>query len=220
MSRETADTTHFSSMFDRGMPLVFFDRVCEQIKTHQVVVDDFSGAMEATEHLITQGCQRIAHLAGPTHLNIGKKRIEGYKAALTKHGLPVHPEYIIDCSQGTVDEGLATTQKLLALPNPPDAIFANNDIAGLGAMKGIKANGLKIPEDIAVVGFSDWQFSSMTEPALSSVLQPGFEMGQEAAKLLIEMIEMDDNEPLVPEIKMLKTKLIQRASSMKAIEVR
>jgi LacI family transcriptional regulator len=197
--------------------MVFFDRVYENANSSMVIVDDLSGAKEATQHLIDQGCKRIAHLEGPPNLGITKQRLEGYLEALKDNKVPVQKDLVVSCPLGTIEEGKAATQQLLKMSNPPDAIFATNDPAAMGAMQAIKEAGLKIPKDIAVVGFSNWFFSALLEPPLTSVDQPGFEMGQEAAKLLIRQIEYKskDNEDPEPERKVLKTRLIVRESSLK-----
>jgi LacI family transcriptional regulator len=124
----------------------------------------------------------------------------------------------MSCPLGKIEEGKAATEKLLQMQNRPDAIFATNDPAAMGAMQAIKEAGLKIPQDIAVVGFSNWFFSALLDPPLTSVDQPGFEMGQEAAKLLIRQIEVKskDNTDPTPETKLLKTRLIVRDSSLKS----
>ena len=182
-----------------------------------VIVDDLSGAKQATQHLIVQGWKTIAHLEGPPNLGITKQRLEGYVQALNEANVPVLKELIVSCPLGTIEEGKSATEQLLKMSNPPDAIFATNDPAAMGAMQAIKEAGLKIPKDIAVVGFSNWFFSALLDPALTSVDQPGFEMGQEAAKLLIRQIEFKskDNLDPVPERKILKTRLIVRDSSLK-----
>jgi LacI family transcriptional regulator len=124
----------------------------------------------------------------------------------------------MECPLGTIEEGKKATEKLLAMAQPPDAIFATNDPAAMGAMQAIKEAGLKIPKDIAVVGFSNWFFSALLEPPLTSVDQPGFEMGQEAAKLLIRQIEVrtkNNDAEVLAETKILKTRLVIRESSLK-----
>lgn len=216
MSRETSTFDHIEATIAKGVPLVFFDRVYDTDTTSKVIVDDLSGAKEATLHLIEQGCKRIAHLEGPPNLGITKQRLEGYTEALNENNIPVIQELIMPCPLGSIEEGKAATEILLKMAQPPDAIFATNDPAAMGAMQAIKEAGLKIPQDIAVVGFSNWFFSGMLEPPLTSVDQPGFEMGQEAAKLLIRQIEVKskDNDP-IPETKILKTRLIVRDSSLK-----
>lgn len=216
LSKETMDYSHFQSLHSRGIPLVFYDRVCDPIECSKVIVDDFDAGYMATKHLIDQGYKRIAHLAGPESLNMFRQRLDGYKKALTDHGLEIREEYIKQ-ENASEDEDLAKelTQQLLKLKEIPDAIFANNDIAALGAMITIKDHGLKIPDDIGIVGFSNWRFTSLTEPTITTVSQPGFEMGQEAARLLIEAIEADDNDTITAVTKVLKTDLVVRGSSVR-----
>lgn len=216
ISRETTNYDHIESTINKGVPIVFFDRVYENPQLSKVLVDDFEGAKDATLHLIDQGCKRIAHLEGPPNLAISTQRLEGYLAALKQHNIPVNKDLIVPCPFGSIEEGRLATEKLLKLKNRPDAVFASNDPAAMGSMQAIKGAGLSIPKDVAVVGFSNWLFSSMMDPPLSSVDQPGFEMGQEAARLLIRHIDMKEDEAEIePETKVLKTKLIVRASSLK-----
>lgn len=217
ISRETVDFEHIENILSKGMPIVFFDRIYDTPGSSKVIVDDKVGAKEATLHLIEQGCKRIAHLEGPPNLHISKQRLEGYKEALSEAGLPFEESLVALCPKGTTEEGKLATEKLLSLKTKPDAIFASNDPAAMGAMQAIRQAGLKIPKDIAIVGFSNWQLSSLMEPPLSSVDQPGYEMGQEAARILIRHIELKSKkkpEP-VPEVKLLKTRLIVRESSVK-----
>lgn len=217
LSRETTNFDHIEAMIAKGVSIVFFDRVYDNKNTSKVIVDDFSGAKEATLHLIDQGCKRIAHLEGPPNLEITKQRLEGYLEALKERNMPIDTNLIVSCPQGTIEEGRKATEKLLSMSPLPDGLFSTNDPAAMGAMQAIKGKGLNIPNDIAVVGFSNWLFCSLMDPPLSSVDQPGFEMGQEAAKLLIRQIEMktkQDTEPQ-PETKELKTRLVIRESSIK-----
>lgn len=217
LSRETNAYDHIDNILAKGVPMVFFDRVYNTINSSKVIVDDLSGAKDATQHLIDQGCKRIAHIEGPPNLDITKQRLEGYLEVLKENKIPVDQELIVSCPSGTIEEGKSATEKLLKLGNRPDAIFATNDPAAMGAMQAIKEAGLSIPNDIAVVGFSNWIFSALLDPSLSSVDQPGFEMGQEAAKLLIRQIgvKSKDNTEPTPETKVLKTRLIVRDSSVK-----
>lgn len=212
LSKTTTDFTHFREIYDRGVPIVFFDRICEELNTSRVMVDDYYGAFQATEHLIEMDSKRIAHLSGPETLLISKNRLQGYKDALIKHDLEIDEQLIRRSGTVDYDEGRNVTQDLLKLENPPDAIFANNDMTAIGAMAAIKENALKIPDDVAVVGFSDWLMASMVEPSLSSVSQPGFEMGQIAARMFIEQIESKD-ENFAPKTKIFPTHLIIRDSS-------
>jgi LacI family transcriptional regulator len=217
ISRETTNFDHIESTLAKGVPMVFFDRVYDTPTSSKVIVDDFAGAKEATLHLIEQGYKRIAHLEGPPNLEISLQRLKGYEEALRESNHPYLEELVVTCPYGSIEEGRRATEELLRLKNPPDAIFASNDPAAMGAMQAIKEKGLKIPDNVAVVGFSNWFFSAMMDPPLTSVDQPGFEMGQEAAKLLIRQIEKKnkDEGELMPETKILKTRLIVRASSVK-----
>ncbi len=215
VARDTKNYDHFTNLIERNMPLVFFDRVIEEVNASKVIVDDEQGAYEATQHLIEQGYKRIAHLAGPLNLIISKNRLNGYKAAIADNKYLSDDSIVKTCGLGTYEEAEQITYELLDARVPPDAIFANNDVAAYGAMTAIKNRNLHIPEDIAIVGFSNWRFSGLIKPALSSVTQPGFRMGQEATKLLMKQIEMTDEEQLVTETVTLKTNLLIRESSMK-----
>lgn len=213
LSRETENYEHFEEIYDKGIPIVFFDRICEKLDTSRVIVDDFDGAFKAVEHLISIGCKRIAHLAGPEKLLISKYRLNGYLEALKKHQIAIDEQLIIHYKEGTREEGQNYTQRLIHLSHPPDGIFAHNDVVAIGSIQALKSHGLNVPEDIAVVGFSNWEFSSYTDPTVSSVSQPGYEMGMEAARLFIN--QMKEKEDYKSETKVLKTELIIRASSMR-----
>ncbi|MBS1489280.1 MAG: LacI family DNA-binding transcriptional regulator [Bacteroidetes bacterium] len=215
LSRETINFDHIESLISKGVPIVFYDRMYDSPHTSKVIVDDYAGAKEAVLHLIDQGWKKIAHLMAAPNLKISTDRLKGYEDAMQESGLKSNKEWVVECHSGTFEEGKRATKKLLALPNPPDAIFANNDPMAMGAMMAIKDKGLKIPNDIAVVGFSNWFFGELLEPSLTTVDQPGFEMGQEAARLLIKQIESKDKDHLQHETKILKTKLVVRHSSLK-----
>jgi LacI family transcriptional regulator len=217
LSRETTNFDHIESIISKGVPIVLYDRFYSNPNLSKVIVDDYVGAKEAVLHLIEQGCKRIAHLEGAPNLIISKDRLRGYQDALSESNLEIRETYTIVCPNNSFEEGQRAAQKLLALPHPPDAIFASNDPMAMGAILAVKEKGLSIPADVAVVGFSNYFFAQITDPSLTSVDQPGFEMGQEAARLLIRQIEVKDKdqEDLVPETKVLKTKLIVRNSSLR-----
>lgn len=217
ISRETNHYEHIESILSKDVPVVFFDRSYDNPNTSKVLVDDYEGAYEAVKHLIEQGCKRIAHLEMAPGLAIAEDRKRGYVDALKDHNLPVDEKLTIICPSGSLEDGQRAAEQLLSLKNLPDSIFANNDLLAFGAMQVIKKRGLKIPDDIAIVGYSNWFFSALMDPPLSSVHQPGFEMGMEAARLLISQIEMKEKgeSEVVPEKKILKTHLVIRESSMK-----
>jgi LacI family transcriptional regulator, repressor for deo operon, udp, cdd, tsx, nupC, and nupG len=213
LSKETTDIEHLRNLQRKGIPLVMFNRVSAELDVSKVVVNDREGAFQAVEHLILAGYKRIAHLAGPKNLLISQNRLNGYLDALKVYQLPVEEELIAgyDLSKGQARVAL---MKLLDLPQLPDAIFCINDPTAIEVMQILKVRGIKIPDDIALVGFSDDPSSSLVEPALTTVAQPVVEMGQVAAQMLIAQIQ-EAPEKFVPETRVLKTKLIVRRSSVK-----
>lgn len=216
LSRETRNFDHIESIISKGVPVVFYDRMYNNPNTSKVIVDDYVGAKEAVEHLIEQGYKRIAHLEGAPGLILSEDRRRGYSDALKEHKMEINESMIEECPSGSQEDGNRATKKLLSMTDPPDAIFTNNDPMAIGAMLAIKERGLRIPQDVGLVGFSNWSYGTLIEPSLTTVDQPGFEMGQEAARLLIRQIEAGDKdqEPQ-PETKILKTKLIIRDSSIR-----
>ncbi len=215
LSDGTSSFEHLNEFLEHNIPLVMFDKVCEELNVSKVIVDDYVGAFEAVEHLILQGKRRIALIRGPLISSTNKLRAKGYFDALQKHGIQVNEAYVMESGKGaTLEEGSRISIQLLDLPEPPDAIFSVADAAAIGALNTVKRLGKKVPEDIAVVGFSNWEMASVVEPPLSSVYQPGYEMGQVSARLLLEQIEALQNEQeIIPVTKTLPTRLIVRASS-------
>jgi LacI family transcriptional regulator len=209
LSKETQNFEHLKIFQRKGIPIVFFNRVCEDMEAPKVTVDDYQGAFNAIEYLIKSGRKRIAHLAGPHTLALSRKRLNGYKDALTKHQIPIDNELIISYDL-SLDKVHIYVKHLLDLPNPPDALFAINDPTAIRAIQVIKAKGLTIPKDIAVIGFSNDFAGEIMEPSLTTVSQPLQEMGMEAVQILIDQIEKDSIKPVFKE---LKTKLIIRNSA-------
>lgn len=215
VSRETTNFDHFTSVFERGMPMVFFDRVADKLDTSRIIVDDADGAYQATNHLIEQGCKNIAHIGGPDNLLITKKRADGYIKALGDHNAIVDPGFIKYSNLGGIEESKEITSKWLKSKKKPDGIFCSNDLAAVGALQAARELNVKIPDELAIIGFSNWQITAMTDPPLSTVDQPGYDMGRQAAKLLIKEIESGENEFIEPQIITLPTKLIIRGSSQR-----
>ena len=190
LSRTTYDTRHFEKVHQRGIPLVYFDRMLETIGVNAVVLDDYQGAYQATTQLLEQGGRRIAHFAGPQHLNIYRNRRLGYQAALRTYGL-ADEEALVITSDVTLADGAAGMAQLLALPvaQRPDGLFSASDFALVGALQALKAQGLRVPQDMLLAGFSNEIFTSFTEPRLTSVDQRCEQMGQEAVGLFLEIRE-------------------------------
>ena len=215
ISRETKNFDHFKELHEYGVPIVLFDRGCDDINVSQVIVDDYQGAFNATTHLIEQGCKKIVHMAGPQNLAISRDRYRGYIDALKAHSMEVDDRYIINCDLGVEEEAFDLVNDFLASGLKPDGLFAHNDPAASGAILAFKKYGITIPNDVMVIGFSNWQFCKVMTPTLSSVEQPGYEIGQKAASLLIKEIEANENEVVTPEKIVLNTKLVVRESTQK-----
>ncbi|WEK37686.1 MAG: LacI family DNA-binding transcriptional regulator [Candidatus Pseudobacter hemicellulosilyticus] len=211
VTRETKNFDHFKVFQRKGIPLVFFNRVCDEMEVPKVIVDDYYGAFLATEHLISRGYKRIAHLGGPLSLKISEKRLNGYFAALKKYKLEIDEELIINYDLDTTKARIYVNH-LLNLDNPPDAIFAVNDPTAIETMQVIKKRGLRIPADVAVVGFSNDYASSLVSPSLTTIAQPVREIGMTAAQQVLDLIKKD-NADWKPIIKVLKTELLVRESS-------
>ncbi|WP_139921338.1 LacI family DNA-binding transcriptional regulator [Hymenobacter sp. DG01] len=211
LSRTTRDFRHFEKVRGRGLPLVFFDRVVEGDNVNAVVLDDQEGGYLSTRHLIAQGCRRIAHLAGPQHLNIYRNRRQGYLDALREAGLPEDESLILysDMAQDQAAEGL---RQLLATARPPDGVFAAGDYAALGALQEAQRQGLRVPEDVAISGFSNETFTTITQPPITTVDQRCEEMGQASVRLLLDLIEADGR-PFTPRQVALRPELLVRQST-------
>lgn len=213
ITKETQNFEHFRQVQRKGIPLVFFNRVAEGIEAPCVVVDDYFGAFQAVEHLILNGSKRIAHITGPESLQLTHNRMNGYIDALKKYELP-YEESLIVHGDFTIGNARECTKRLLSHPAPPDAIFAVNDQSAFGAMFELKAQGLRIPDDVAVVGFTNEPLTELVEPSLTTVAQPVYELGKIAAELFLAR-SVSDPKTYIPETRVLKTELVVRNSSVK-----
>jgi DNA-binding LacI/PurR family transcriptional regulator len=209
VSEETDSTDHFDSLLQKKIPVVFFDRILQGLNTSNVITDNYEIALEGTEHLIEQGCKRIAWVSGPQHLYNSKNRLQGYIDALKKHNLPVQEEYIIRShfKGGNVEE---YTHYLLNLPQPPDGIFAINDYAAIEMIHIIKKHGLQVPKDIAILGFNNERIGRFIEPSLSTIDLSAYDLGAAAAEILIDQIKHAEH-PV--QRRLIKSSLIVRESS-------
>ncbi len=211
ISQTTRDTAHFKEFINEGGNLVFFDRVAEDIAANKVVIDDYEGAFLATEHLIKRGKKKIVHLAGTKGINISKERLRGYCDALKNKGIEFDPDLVYYGGFREKD-GAEGMRHLLNLSKKIDAVFAVNDPSALGAYGVIKEHGLRIPDDIAVVGFSNNPITAVVSPPLTTIEQRAYEMGEKAAEMLFNQIN-DDTMPGNYRTETLKPKLIIRSST-------
>ncbi|MDF2158309.1 LacI family DNA-binding transcriptional regulator [Algoriphagus sp. CAU 1675] len=214
ISNETQEGSHIREFLDEGKPVIQFDKIIENLKTPKVITDDFESAYIAVKHLIDQGYKKIAHINGRKEVKNSIDRLQGYKQALLDHRLEFREDWVPHCTDISEKEGFDYAQQLMNLPTPPDAIFCITDLVALGALNFLKKNGYKVPQEVGVMGFSNWKIAEVVGPGLSSVDQHGFEMGEKATSLLLELLK----EGLTGENKTYKidTDLVIRESTQKS----
>lgn len=214
LASTTHNFAHFEAVREASLPLVFFDRAAIGFtgpRISSVVLGDHEGAYQAVTHLVAEGYRRIAHFAGPLHLAIHRHRHQGYLAALHDHGL-LYDDNLLYVSVLTQQAGATSMQHMRNLPVPPDAIFSSSDSATVGALQFAKEHKLRIPQDVALAGFSNAEFSSLTEPALTTVDQGSEHMGSVAVRRRLHLLHAKSGSPPVTPI-VLSPKLLIRASS-------
>ncbi len=214
VSQTTRDGQHFRRLLNIGIPVVLFDRVLEELEVNKVVIDDYQAARRAVNHFIESGYRRIALLTGPPHLNITKERQRGYLDALAEHGMAVDDELILTCEL-TEEAGERGMRELLANPQLPDAVFAINDPLAVGAHRQIRSAGLRMPEDIGLMGFSNNPITSIMDPPLTTTDQHGYELGRKAARILFAEIS-GERERTAPETYVVPSTFIVRRTSQRA----
>lgn len=210
LASETSDFEHLSQLRRKNIPLVLFNRDCEEIDCPKVIIDNRKAAFNATQHLIDQNYKRIAFLAGPENVQISNNRIEGFKEALVSKGLSYQPDYIRHANFDRED-AISKTNELLSLKHKPDAVIAFSDQMAISAMLAIKMAGYSIPDDVAILGFNNEPGDQLMQPSLTSIDQPVYEMGKKAAEMLLSEI----NGKEVSNEVVLQSKLITRSSTLK-----
>lgn len=210
---ETTHTDQIRAMIEQGLPVVLFNRISnDDLPAPKVVFNDYRWAYAVTEHLIKNGASNIIHLSGPQHLTFAINRINGFKDAMLANGMIINKSSIIETGL-LVQDGFKIIQCLINNKTLPDAIFAVNDPTAIGAIKCLKANGFKVPDDVAIAGFTECTFAELLDPPLTSVLQPACEIGKKAAELLLDLLA--GNKAATGEVFSFEGKLNMRASSVK-----
>lgn len=211
LAKETLENgtfNHFKRLIDNEVPLVLFDRTHSEIHCDKVIVDDIGAGYKATKYLLDSGCEHIAIVTTPEHVTVGLHRELGYEKALKEANKTVNRNLIVE-----VDERLDVKQQIEALfHNDIDAVFAVNEIYAALAIRIAKEKGLRIPEDISIVGFTDGLISEYSSPSITTVVQHGFTMGKQAAEMLIDCIE-NEQEQQIPQTKVISSNLKIRESS-------
>lgn len=213
MANETVDLQHFEKVKQAGIPLITFDRGENDLNVDYIGIDDYDSSHRIVDHLVEQGCKRIAHIGGFKHTRIYNNRIRGYIDALEKHNLPLEKELLLESNLSTED-GRNKMQELLALDKKPDAVYVAGDYAALGALQVLNEKNIKIPDEIALVGFGDEPFANMVTPKMTSVNQHSYQIGKIAAEKFLEYTKQNQiHQTLQKHI--LKAELIIRESSLK-----
>lgn len=187
LSQETTNYSHFEVLSDQNVPLVFFDRVCLIDQFSSVITDNVESAQAATNHFLTTGSKRVGFIGGANHLEIVKQRKHGYLQALREHRIEIERDLVF-CENISYESGYEGATSLLSLQTPPDAILCMTDSLAFGAMKVIKERGLKIPNDVALIGYTDEMHSNYVDPPLSAVVHQTYKMGETACNLLLKQI--------------------------------
>lgn len=213
LAYDTDSLHHFDAFFNKGTPVIFFDRVLKHPHCTTVLIDNRRAAYEATRHLLEQGCKRIVHITAESERNVYADRLKGYRQALQEFGLKPKQEDVI-YNKLSQDEGAEAAPVLLKMKPRPDGVFVANDSCAVGCMLALKAEGIRIPEDIAFVGFNNDPVSKVIEPNLSTINYSGYEMGGVAARHLINHLNgsspIDSTDTIV-----LRSEFIVRKSSLK-----
>jgi LacI family transcriptional regulator len=211
-AQKLQDYSHFSAIINDGTPIVMFDRIADEVECDKVVVDDFDSALNSTQHLINLGCKNIALISSVDNLSVGKLRADGYLKALKDNNIPINEKIIL-----RTDSEEDMKAKIDAIfDNKIDAIFALDENDSVAALRVSLKKGYKVPEDISIIGFADGILASRRlSPSLTTVSQHGIEIGEVAAKKLIERLEESEDETSDYETIVIKTKLKERESTRK-----
>jgi LacI family transcriptional regulator len=211
ISEQTSDAMHLQELEEKEIPLVFFDRVVEHMDSPKVTTDDYNSGANATEHLIENGCKRIAFLSISQSLSISNKRMNGYRSALTKHNLPIDDSLVINFTGNDLTDKELIRQ-LLKSPARPDGIFASVEKLAIETYEICEELQLKIPADVKVICFSNLKTAGLLNPSMTTITQPAYEIGREAAAILFKLVEMKGHHFLL-EKTVINSKLVERNST-------
>lgn len=213
LASDTENISHLEPFIKKGIPLLFFDRVYDDPRCASIVIDNRKAGFEATSHLIEQGCRRLVHLTHKLNRNVYSGRLQGFQQALASHQLPFEDQQLLITNLGEEAERVAAARQLLQRRPLPDAVFAANDAMAVTCIREFKKAGLRVPQDIAVVGFNDEPIAMVIEPNLTTVHYPGYEMGEIAARHLIDHLSGGQDIHATHTI-ILRSDLVIRESSL------
>lgn len=214
LSTSSKSSDQFEKILKKNIPLIFFDRKKTMDGVSSVTIDDFAGGYMATKHLIDRGCRKIAHLAsGSFGIEIFFDRHAGYKQALADHGIDYREDLVLR-TNSKIEEGKLAVAQLFALKEQPDAIFSSSDFVALGAIQELRARKIKIPEEVAVIGFANEPFTDYEELSISSIDQFPEDMGRMTAKVFLEQVNSPDMVKIEKKV-IMEPKLVIRKSTKK-----
>lgn len=213
LAYDTKNMDHFKPFINRGIPVIFFDRVTDLAEHPTILIDNYKAAYDITTHLIGQGCKKIVHISGNQLRNVYADRFKGYQQALADHQLEFDASLVL-INNLSVADGKEAAKIILQMPQQPDGVFSANDSCAIGCMLEMKNQGIKIPDEIAFAGFNNDTMCCVIEPHLTTVNYKGYEMGGVAAKVLIDGLTDPSNIKTNNGI-ILKSELIIRESSLK-----
>lgn len=215
LATENNDISHVQKVIDNKTPLVLFDKISKIINCSKVVIDDRESAYNAVTHLIKSGCKKISHFRGPLNPQNSIDRYLGYRKALEDNHIKYNPSLVYTCEEVTFEEGYEFAKKLYGQHKDIEGIFAVADLVAVGAIAYFNEIGVKMPNQISVIGFSNWFIGSVISPSLSTVDQPGYKMGKKALKLLCKEINtLKKGEVFIPKTIILPTEIIKRNSTL------
>lgn len=216
LSNESNDDFHIKEILRKEIPFVQFDKIYKLIPSSKVIINDQKAAMEAVQHLIDKGCKKIVHIRGLENPQNSIDRFLGYKKALEKNGIPYDSKLVYACKNITFEQGVEFAKQIVEENPDVDGIFVITDLVAVGVLAYFNEKGIQVPNQIAVIGFSNWFVSQVITPKLSTVDQPNYEMGVTAFALLLEeMLCRKEGIPFLPRTIVLETSIIERESSMK-----
>jgi LacI family transcriptional regulator len=219
LSDKTVQYDHIMEIIDQGIPVVLYDKITKSIDCSKVIIDDKKAAFNATEYLIKTGCRKIAHIRGPLKPQTTIDRFIGYKQALEANNIPLENSLIYLSHNLSFEDGYNAAGKMMKEHPDVDGVFAFTDLVATGVLVRLRELKVKVPDQVSIIGFSNWFLSKITSPSLSTVDQPGYNIGRKAFGLLYNQLQQIKNgEPVQQETVEISTKIIPRNSTKEIIQ--
>jgi LacI family transcriptional regulator len=213
VSSQTSDVSHLQKLYDRGLPLLFFDRICDEIPTTKFITNDYESAYEGTKHLIQQDCKKIAFLMISKELSITKERYRGYCDAINEAGLVAEPTFSLNCCMSE-EENIKLITDMLLSDDRPDGILSTVEKLAIATYHAVKRTKIRIPEDLKIISFANTSMAGLLNPSLTTINQPTLTIGQECAKLLIGKLTKPKHFELINQVITIPSKITIRSSTV------